>query len=152
MKVKALVAVAVLAAAVGSVGAQEQQTTLLIAPNTSGCQTLAPYSWIELAPGQKWTQTIDLSACKASDLGWFRYYGHLGTNNSCNALQVKDGVVLTAVNLRSQAQYLPMAVSGPKAEEFVLLQVTEPTQFQLTAENTSRQHLKVRMTWTAMPK
>ena len=152
MKVKALVAVAVLAAAVGSAGAQEQQTTLLIAPNTSGCVTLAPYSWIELAPGQKWTQTVDLSTCTASDLGWFRYYGFLGTNNSCNNLQVKDGVVLSAVNLRTQALYSAMAVSGPKAEEFVLTQITEPTQIQLTAENTSRQRVKVRMTWTAMPK
>lgn len=152
MKLKALVAVVVLAAAVGSAGAQQQQTTMLIAPDTDGCQLIAPYSWIELDPGQKWTQTIDLSGCQASDLGWFRYYGHLGTNSSCDPLRTKDGVVLKAMDIRTQAVYQHTAVSGPKAEEFVLMQVTGPTQFQVSAENTSRQRVKVRMTWAALPK
>ena len=152
MRLKAFAAVLVLAAAVGSASAQQQQTMLTNA-DTSGCQLYAPYSWVELAPGQTWTATVDMSNCSASDLGgWFRYYGHLGTNNSCNTLKMKDGVVLTAVNLRTQDRFLPATTGGPKDEEYVLLRADAPAQYQLTAQNTSRQTVKVRMTWVSMAK
>jgi hypothetical protein len=147
MKLRALIAVFVLAAAVGSAGAQE---TMLINPDTDGCQLYAPYSWVELAPGQKWTTMVDLAGCSASDLGWFRFYGHLGTNSSCNTLKVKDGVALSVVNLADQVSYLPATAGSQRDEEFVLLQVDQPTRFQLSALNTSRQRVKVRMTWLSM--
>jgi hypothetical protein len=149
MKLRAWIAVVVLAGAVGSARAQE--ASMLIGPNADGCQLYAPYTWVELDPGQKWTTTVNLGGCSSSDLGWFRYYGHLGTNNSCNTLKVKDGVVLKATNLSTQALSLP-AAGSPKDEEYVLLQVADPTQLQLTAENTSRQRVKVRMTWVSMTK
>lgn len=153
MRLRAIAVVLVLAAAIGSASAQQQQTTMLTSPDTSGCQIYAPYIWVELAPGQKWTATVDLSNCSASDLGgWFRYYGHLGTNSSCNTLKIKDGVVLTAVNLRTQDQFLPATTGGPKDEEYVLLRVDAPAQYQLTAQNTSHQTVKVRMTWVSMAK
>ena len=150
MKLRALFAVVVLAAAVRSAAAQE---AMLTAADTTGCQLYAPYAWVELAPGQKWTTTVNLAQCSPSDLGgWFRFYGHLGTNSSCDTLKVKDGVVLKAMNLADQVQYAPATTATPKDEEYVLLRVDDPTQFQLTAENTSRQRVKVRMTWLSMTK
>ena len=152
MRLRAVVAVLVLAAAVGSASAQQQQT-MLNGTDASGCQIYAPYAWVELAPGQKWTTTVDLSNCSASDLGgWFRYYGHLGGNNSIGTLKFKDGVALSAVNLQTQDQFLPATAGGPKDEEYVLLRVENPAVFQLTALNTSKQTVKVRMTWVSMAK
>ena len=151
MRLRAVVPVLVLAAAIGAASAQDAQTTMLTNAANSGCMLYAPYSWVELAPGQKWTATVDLSACAAADLGgWFRFYGHLGGNNSIDTLKAKDGVVLTAVNLRTQDQFLPATVGGPKGEEYVLLQVSAPAAYQLTAQNTSHQTVKVRMTWLSM--
>jgi hypothetical protein len=149
MKLRALIAAIVLAAAVGSAGAQQ---ATLIGADTDGCQLYVPYAWVELAPGQKWTTTVDLSQCAPSDLGWFRYYGHLGTNSSCDTLKVKDGVVLKATDIRTQVQSLAASTASPKDDEYVLLQLDAPTQLQLTAENTSRQRVKVRMTWLSMTK
>jgi hypothetical protein len=150
MKLRSLLAVAVLAAAVGSASAQQE--AMLIGADTDGCQLYAPYAWLELAPGQKWSTTVALSGCPASDLGWFRYYGHLGTNNSCDTLKVKDGVVLKVTNPGTQEEFTHAPVSSPRGEEYVLLNVDQPTQLVLTAENTSRQRVKVRMTWLSMAK
>jgi hypothetical protein len=149
MKLRALIAVVVLAAAARTAAAQE---AMLTTADTTGCQLYAPYAWVELGPGQKWTTTVNLAGCSPSDLGWFRFYGHLGTNNSCDTLKVKDGVVLSAMNLADQVQFAAATAASPKDEEYVLLRVDDPTQFQVTAVNTSRQRVKVRMTWISMTK
>ncbi len=146
MKVRSLVFAVVLLVLGGAAGAQE----MLIAPDTSGCQMFAPYAWVDLAPGATWQATVDLSKCTSSDLGWFYYYGYIAKSNGADFLKVQDGIALTLQNTNTGETFTPSA--DVKRQVNILLQVTQPATFRLSAKNTGRTTARISLTWVKFNK
>ncbi len=144
MKIRSLV-LAVALLAFGSSGwAQE----LLIAPNTTGCQAFMPYAWFDLAPGAKWQATVDLSGCTTNDLGWFDYYGFIMRPSGADSLLVRDGIVLKVRDLSTGEGFA--CTSAGQVAETIIISVTQPTRYILTAENTGRKKQTIRVTWSKL--
>ena len=141
MRIRSLVLTIALLAFAGTAGAQE----MLTAADTSGCQTFAPYTWIDVAPGATWRATVDLSKCAADDFGWFNYYGFIMRPGGADALLVKDGIVLKA-QCQTTNEVSTCSSAGRVATN-VYVQVGSPTQFVLTAENTGRKSQTIRLVW-----
>jgi hypothetical protein len=145
MKYRLLIAVVALLAAVGSAGAAETLT----APDTDGCQLYMPYVWTKLGPGQTWSVVVELSQCPETDLGWFRFYGHINQGKRFRTIKVSDGITLSVRDMGT-SQVFTHSVSGRKSEEYVLMQVDDSTRILLTATNETNKTKKVRMTWLSM--
>ena len=145
MKFRLLMAAVVLVGMVGSAGAEE----MLIAPDTDGCQLYAPYVWVTIPGGDKWTVTVDLSRCPIGDLGWFRFYGHITQGHKFDALRVGDRIVLEAKVRSSNAVYT-FNPTARRTQIMIQMPVDEQTFVELTATNTSKKAKKVRITWLSM--
>lgn len=142
MKYRALVAVAAFLAAIGTAGAAD----MLIATDTSGCQTYAPYAWVELARGQTWSAEVDLTQCSSEELGWFWVYGHITTGRQSDALKLKHRIVVTAEDMSSKVVYA-FSAKSPKSQIMIMTPIAGATKVRLTATNTSNKKKKIRLTW-----
>ncbi len=141
MRIRSLVLAIALLAIAGTAGAQEMMT----APDDSGCQTFAPYTWIDVAPGATWRATVDLSKCTSDGFGWYNYYGFIMRPGGADTLLVKDGITL-----KTQCQTtgeVSTCNSAGRIAANVYVQVGSPTQFVLTAENTGRKTQTIRLVW-----
>ena len=118
----------------------------LTQPDTDGCQTYMPYVWIELAPDEQWQTTVDMTQCAAGDLGLFTYYGYIAGNSWSRDILTRDGIELTVHDIVTGQSYAVTSNSN-NASQRVFLTVIAPTQYLLTATNTSNRTKKVRMTW-----
>jgi hypothetical protein len=141
--------IVVAAALLGVLGSASTGSTLLVDDDTDGCQAFMPYSWTELAPGGSWTAVVDLRECASADIGWFRYYGFISGNKHFDGLRVGDGIVLSAEDMSTRAVYT-FSATAPKTQIMIMVPASQPTQFRLTAVNTSKKTKNVRMTWRAV--
>jgi hypothetical protein len=122
---------------------------LMIDHEHTYCDTLAPFVWAELGPGQTWQSMVDLTQCSAEELGWFAFYGVIHQKNGTSLMTVGDNIVLSVYNM-STAETVTLD-SGKASDPMRLLTlVDQPAQIRLYAQNVGRETAKIRLTWTGV--
>lgn len=118
---------------------------MLVEPTDQGCVTTAPFNWVWLQPGEKWTGRVDLRQCSDEQLGHFYYYGHIAKKTHSPVLMVRDGVVLEAIDIDTGKRYT--CGSAKNGQESILMVVPDGSRFELSAMNTGKKEVKIRVTW-----
>ena len=130
-----------LIAFVGLALAQNQE---MFIEDNDGCQELAPFVWTELAPGEMWQATVDLSQCTSDELGWFRYYGYIARRTRANTLTKRDNIVLGVFDLGTGQSYGFTDTKGK--DRYIRMEMLQPTRLLLSAQNLGRKNAKIRLT------
>ena len=126
-------------------GGSVSATDMLMEQGVQGCQMLAAFDWMVLGPGERWTETIDMTGCTDEQIGSYYYYGFIAKKASAPMLKVRNGIVLTVTDLTQGTVY---TCSGNKGDrEAILLNPCSKSVFEISAENTSKKSAKVRLTW-----
>jgi len=113
-------------------------------PDLDGCQTLMSYIWVNIAPGETWQATVDLRNCASTDLGLFMYYGYIASPNKSTVIRSGDGVLLTIADISSGDL---TSSKGIRGNLYLPIEIHQPTQILLTAENTGHKTVNIRLTW-----
>lgn len=102
------------------------------------CERSMTTNHFELAPGEEIELDLDLSGCSNADLGKILYFGYKTTKNSSKHLTTRDRVELT---MRDAGQREVLSSIGGS----ILTDVANPTTCYLTARNTGRKPVTIRL-------
>ena len=110
-----------------------------------GCDHTAQTNHFELGPGQSVHLVLDLSQCPEEYLGGLLYFGYKSTKNSSRPLSKNDGVLLEIMEMSTLQPLKPADYDGTGDMGFVYIQLDYGTLFILSAENTGRKTLRLRL-------